>query len=459
MKAPPALVALSVAAVAWAIGGSLSGLLFKVAPVSLACLVAATFVWPQCRPGESFAGARVRVRRSLRSDLLTWIARGLVVLLLIPLANVGLCWQCDAVRIAAGADPAPPVAWLPSCLNRREHLPVPVWFLLALSVMLAVRHGLTSEDRRRFLDLLVWNAVLLAALGFVQRLMHAPGPLWLSIGGALPAWMFFSTFGYANYAAAYFMMMLCIALALWAGDVAEKRRFGVPVRALVLYGAAIGTLSRTAIVFATLVAVAGAVFTCVVLVRRIRAGVRGGWGRLLVIAGAVAACAAAFALDDVRLEVSRLRPSAVSERLFDRIASHRRAAIAVWKDYKLFGCGGRGYMHLGLSKMTAEERRNLQMLGGAHVHNDYLQFLCEHGAVGFGLMAVLFVALLRPLWGGWWRSPADVFAAAGVFAVLSQGLWDCPLACPAVLMTLFGLAASVRTGETRERWLGSGNCC
>ena len=443
MKAPPALVALSVAAVAWAIGGSLSGLLFKVAPVSLACLVAATFVWPQCRPGESFAGARVRVRRSLRSDLLTWIARGLVVLLLIPLANVGLCWQCDAVRIAAGADPAPPVAWLPSCLNRREHLSVVVLFVLALSVMLAVRHGLLAEGRLRFLDLLVWNGVALAVLGFVQRAVRAPGPLWLSSDIAvLRPDEFFSTFGYDNFGAAYFTMMLCVALALWAGDVAGKGRFGIPVRALVLYGAAVETLSRTAIVFATLVAAAGSMFACFVLVRRIRAGMRGGRWRLLVVAGAVATCAAAFALGGVRREVANLSPSAVSERVFDRIGCHRRVAIELWKDNKLFGCGGWGYMHLCTTKMTAGELKKREMRGGAFVHNDYLQFLCEHGAVGFGLMAVLVLALLGPFWDGCRCSPGGVFAVLGVLAVLLQALWDCPLRCPAVLMTLIGLVAA-----------------
>lgn len=443
MKAAPALVALSVAAVAWAIGGTMSGLLFKVAPVSLACLVAATFVWPQCLPGECLAEARVRVRRSLGADPLTWIALGLAVLLLVPLVNVGLCWQCDAARIAAGADPAPPIAWLPSCLNRREHLPVPIWFLLALSVMLAVRHGLAAGGRRRFLDLLVWNGVALAVLGFVQRVTHAPGPLWLSSEGALAPWKFFSVFGYANHAAAYFTAMLCVALALWAGDVAAKRRFGIPVRAFVLYCAAIGTLSRTAIVFATLAVAAGAAFACVVLVRRIRAGMRGGRWRFLIIAGAVAACAAAFALDDVRLELSRLSPSAVSQRMIDRAQHHRRAAIGLWRDNRVFGCGGLGYMHLCMTKMTAEELKNLQMDGGAFVHNDYLQFLCEHGAVGLGLMAVLLVALLRPFLSGWRRSPEVVFAALGMSAVLLQALWDCPLRCPAVLMTLFGLAAAV----------------
>ncbi|MBQ0033631.1 MAG: O-antigen ligase family protein [bacterium] len=447
MNAAPVLVALAVAAVAWAIGGSLSGLLFKVAPVSLACLMAATFLWPQRLPGESFAEARVRVRRSLWSDPLTWIALGLVVLLLIPLANVGLCWQCDAAQIAAGADPAPPVAWLPSCLNRREHLPVPVWFLLALSVMLAVRHGLMFEGRHRFLDLLVWNSVALAVLGFLQRAAHAPGPLGLSIGGALPTWKFFSAFGYANFAAAYFTAMLCVALALWAGDVAEGRRFGIPVRAFVLYCAALGTLSRTAIVFAPLAAAAGAVFACVVLVRRIRAGMRGGHWRFLVVAGAVAACAAAFELDGVRGEVAALEPSAVSQRMVDRAQYRRRAAIGLWKDNKLFGCGGLGYMHLCTTKMTAEELKSQEMEGGAFVHNDYLQFLCEHGAVGFGLMVVLLVALLRPLWGGWRRSPAAVFVALGVFAVLLHALWDCPLRCPSVLMTLFGLLAAGRAGE------------
>ena len=451
MKSAPVLVAFAISVVAWAIGGSLSGLLFAVAPVSLACLMAATFLWPQRLPGESVAEARVRVRRSLLTDPLTWIALGLVVLLLIPLANVGLCWQCDAAQIAEGVDPAPPVAWLPSCLRSREHLGVAVAFLLALSVMPSVRHGLTAGGRRRFLDLLVWNAEALAVLGFTQRIAHAPGPLWLSSEGELPPWLFFSTFGYVNFAAAYFTMMLCVALALWAGDVAEKRRFGIPVRAFVLYGAALGTLSRTAIVFATLVAAAGAVFACVVLVRRLREGMRGGRWRFLVIAGAVAACAAAFALGDVRGEVANLSPSAVSERIVDRIGCHRRAAIGLWKDNKLFGCGGWGYMHLCTTKMTAEELKGLQMEGGAFVHNDYLQFLCEHGAVGFALMAVLFLALIRPLWDGLRRTPGCVFAAVAMLVVLLQALWDCPLRCPAVLMTLIGLAAAAADLKGEER--------
>ena len=442
MNAAPALVALAVAAVAWAIGGSLSGLLFAVAPVSLACLLAVTFLWPQCLPGESFAGARVRVRRSLLTDPLTWIALGLVVLLLIPLANVGLCWQCDAAQIAAGADPAPPVEWLPSCLRSREQLGVAVSFLLALSVMPAVRQGLTAEGRRLFLDLLVWNGVALAVLGFVQRAAHAPGPLWLASEGELPPWLFFSTFGYVNFGAAYFMAMLCAALALWAGDVAGKRRFGVPVRAFVLYCAAVGTLSRTAIVFATLAAAAGVAFACVVLARRIRAGMRGGRWRFLVIAGAVAACVAAFAPGGVRQEVAELSPSAVAQRMIGKIGCHRRAAIGLWKDNKLFGCGGWGYMHLCTTKMTAEELKGLQMEGGAFVHNDYLQFLCEHGAVGFGLMVVLALVLLRPFCGNWRRSPGVSFAALGVLAVLLHALWDCPLRCPAVLMTLIGIASA-----------------
>lgn len=92
--------------------------------------------------------------------------------------------------------------------------------------------------------------------------------------------------------------------------------------------------------------------------------------------------------------------------------------------------------------------------------NDYLQFLCEHGAVGLGLMAILVVILLRPLWGGWRCSPTFVFAALGVFMVLLQALWDCPLRCPSVLMTLFGLlAAAVNLkGRNEERvvWRAEG---
>lgn len=101
----------------------------------------------------------------------------------------------------------------------------------------------------------------------------------------------------------------------------------------------------------------------------------------------------------------------------------------------------------------------MQVVGGINVHNDYLQFLAEHGIVGFGLFAAIVVLLLWPF-GVVWRAmvesvrfiptkdqppqPVQVFVipppAFFIFltaiATFIHGLGDCPLRSPAVL-TLF----------------------
>ena len=45
--------------------------------------------------------------------------------------------------------------------------------------------------------------------------------------------------------------------------------------------------------------------------------------------------------------------------------------------------------------------KQLQIVGGANVHNDFLQFICEHGLVGFGLLVTIFLMLVVPLFRSW----------------------------------------------------------
>ena len=52
--------------------------------------------------------------------------------------------------------------------------------------------------------------------------------------------------------------------------------------------------------------------------------------------------------------------------------------------------------------MTPQEIKKMQIIGGANVHNDTLQFLAEQGWVGFGLLALcaLLTAIpaVVPMW-------------------------------------------------------------
>jgi len=100
------------------------------------------------------------------------------------------------------------------------------------------------------------------------------------------------------------------------------------------------------------------------------------------------------------------------------------------------------------------------------VHNDYLQFLAEHGVVGFGLMLTVVILLLMPLGKVWCAmiesirfmptkeqppQPVQIFVIpAPVFCILAtavatviHGFGDCIFRSPAVLSLFMVSLASM----------------
>ena len=487
--APTAVAAASVAVV-WMFGGIRGGLLVPVVPWLVALVVEALLFFPQRREGETTFMARARVWRDLKRDPLTWTCLALFALLLVPFVNDGLCPGCDAGLVARGFPAGPPVPLIPFCVSRVDHLNVVLWFALALSSLLAVRHALSRSGKRLVLELLVWNGVALAALGFVQNALGAPGPLWDTSAGSGGPGYSFSTFGYPNMAGDYFTTLFAIAVALWrrrvedlrtarlAKDVSSsaapatrqfwtKHYFLIP--AAVLFCAAVNTLSRAAIVLVTLSAAAFFVHTFVSFVahRRRADRVRAGAWTALGLAVAVT-CACVFAPKGLVREVKTLNATAVADRVSGRGMYHSRVATEIWKDNVLFGCGGWGYVHFCIPKMTPEELSQIQKVGGINVHNDHLQFLAEHGVVGYGLMAAVAVLLLLPVVRSWRRlareamfkrgadappAPRQLFAlpAPALFILVAaactfvHAFADCPLRSPAVL-TLFYVSLAAIPG-------------
>ncbi|MGN0855008.1 MAG: hypothetical protein ACI4R9_05770 [Kiritimatiellia bacterium] len=111
-------------------------------------------------------------------------------------------------------------------------------------------------------------------------------------------------------------------------------------------------------------------------------------------------------------------------------------------------------------KQWEKDLRSIQMTGGINVHNDYLQFMDEHGAVGFACLVALVVLLVVPLSRVWRvmynavrftpnreQPPVPVglfvlpapafFILAAAAATFVHGFGDCPFRSPAVLMLFF----------------------
>ncbi|MBQ3343083.1 MAG: O-antigen ligase family protein, partial [Kiritimatiellae bacterium] len=142
-------------------------------------------------------------------------------------------------------------------------------------------------------------------------------------------------------------------------------------------------------------------------------------------------------------------------------------------EHKLFGVGGWGYVHFCLPMMTPEERDDVQMVGGINVHNDYLQFLAEHGVVGFGALVTMVVLLVWPVGHVWRRmarktrfmkpkdlppKPVQIFVLpapafcllVAITCTLVHAFGDCPLRSPAVL-TLFFVTLAAMPGFLPEK--------
>lgn len=481
-------VALIASVVVWVFGGTRGDLLYHFVPWLFVFLVEVIVCFPQRHHGESTYEARARVWRATKRDPVFWTALGLLVLLLIPFANSGLCPVCDVRTIALGIDPTPPVPFLPFCVDRMAHLNVVQWFALALSALVAVRHCLTRRGKRLVLELIVWNGVAVAALGFVQAAASAPGPLWCGWDGKAAHGSFFATFGYPNMGGDYFTTLFGVSVALWRDryeqvwrELEEKRSssradqdrglfwrmhyFLIP--AVIFFFAALNTLSRAAILLATSTAVVYFSHTLVVALHRMhraRRVVIGVWS--VVAFGLIFFFASLFMPEDMQKELNTVHTTEVLDRVSGRGQYHTRIATELWKDHLLFGCGGWGYSHLCMTKMTPEELKQLQGVGGSNVHNDYMQFLAEHGAVGFGAMVSLVLLLLLPILGEWKRlvrsarfkkgkaappRPVQVFAVpAPVFILLTaevasliHAFGDCPFRSPAVLMLFYIILAAL----------------
>ena len=512
---PVLLIFPTLAALAWIRGGTHGDLLVPTVPWLLTLVFEVLICFPQRHFGEDAVQARQRCwRRVGRDPIFFLVLLFLVVVLGIPFLNKGFCPSCDYDTILASLTPEefeqmpailedkapnPPIPFAPFCMNYRQHFEVLMWFLPALMAMLAARHALLRHGKRLLVEMLAWNAAALAVFGFIERATGAHFVMmWdqgeydafvamlrktSAISYAKPDPHFFATFGYPNMAGSFFMLAFALSLGVWMTharaaevesptDKAEVTRQRLLLRFIrahymlipvtLNFLGALFTYSRMAIITSLVMAVLAFFYYILrMLLARVdrarqvkRAAFSFVGAVLLLVIGVV------FAPDNVFDEIGHTETREALNRLTGKQDYHFHAAMKLIKKYPVFGCGGWGYKHLCLNQMEEEDMGKAMALGTANVHNDYLQFLCEHGAVGLGCLLGIFFCLIVPIFRDWGRlyraarflspenapsspravyclPPGTIWILIGSFAVALHAVFDAPLRSGAVLSLFF----------------------
>lgn len=481
------LAFLTAAATAWFYGGMRAEALLHALPWFLALTLEALLFLPQRRPYEDVVQARGRMWHGIARDPVFYLMLAFIGLLIVPFFNRGLCPNCDVAAIAAGADPAPFASYLPFCVNVKDHMEALTWFVPAFVVALTVRHALVREGKRVFVEMIVWNAVLLAVFGFIEQASGAKFVFWES--PEHPSY-FFSTFGYPNAAGSFFVMMYAFSIGLWRHHAKQTdalhdanrarhihghchywlRAHYMLVATVLLLFAILYTRSRAAIMLLAMVSIMGAGYVVMESLGRNVARVR----RLKTIAFTsvgmfvIGFSVLVFAPKSISDEMKTTDLTAIADRMTGKTEWHMTAAIEIFKEHPVFGVGCWGYKHLCLPYVPENARRSFGLWyskGGANVHNDYMQFLCEHGSVGVAILLLIVVVMLWPMVAVWNKlykaalfvradkappKPKAIFAMpAGTFWVLVGNLClcihvfgDCSMRGAAVLTVFFSSLAA-----------------
>lgn len=446
-------VALLVVWASWARGGSSPYYLWALPWLSLG-LLEMMFLMPLRHHGQSPRSAARNLFRGLVRDPAFYFGILLLIFLVIQWLNGPVELEYDDIN-KEWIYTKPPFPNLPFNADRDGARQVLIWFSSVVTAVLAIRHCLGPKSKYLLLRLLVINGALLSILGFLQ-LGFSPDKLFWHRPMEV---FFFSTFGYPNHAGAFFLLLSAVNMGLLMRAFASFDDINHPILysvTLILNIAGVyGSMCRAAMVLETLLIVFALIYAMFFLRTKIGFST---WTKIIATIAVMIGCAVFVFIKggDFAETVRDINKEQFAHVYDGDRAILADAAVDILQDYPWSGVGGWGFRrYVGL--YIGEEKWDIiQQAGKANVHNDFLQFLCEHGVVGAGLIFAIALTILVNLAirlalsgrivdqvtdkdASWFDSvpPTVVMGLAGCICTLVHCTIDLPFRSVAILLTWF----------------------
>lgn len=444
---------------AWARGGTVMPLQLLL-PWLAFFLMAGLFFgawWYRNQPESSLYGWQLLVK--LLKDPVLQLGSIFMLLLLVQWWNAGRTYIFDIANNCGTYTP-PHFAFLPSAIVKEDAAEMLRWFFPAWVILLVVRSGLiTSRGMKYILLGITVNASVLAVFGILQYVTGTNALFWI-IPLDCP---FFASFGYANHAAAFFVLLLSLALGFLANICFrsyKKRKFskriiGFIIMCILLLAAANLSLGVAGIIFSWSLVGFAVIYAVGYVWQDIRPSVRIN----LIVACVGVLCIGYFVTSGLGKDLLTFSFSQVKKKTAAKEISSRfpqvQTAISIWQDNKLCGVGGWGYRYFIQNYADDDTWELLYSSGHANVHNDPVQFLTEFGLAGFLMMTGIIIYLLIPIGKqGLFviYKPRVLYPLLGLGITVIHSLLDLPFRCPAILYHwLVVLVAIPYLGERKER--------
>lgn len=353
------------------------------------------------RRGDSVADSQARTRRKMLRDPVLYLGLAGLAFVVCQTLN-GPCRFVYDAGAQTWVLQSPPLRGLPCCLNRAESFQAFFWFIPAWAGVMAIRHGLTRRAKLRLLNTMALLSGVLAVISLFQYATGRPLLLW----GAPNVPPRYGIFDHVGFAGTYFGMMMLLTGGLLTESMTSQtgvvwRRILFVLLMLNLVAATF-TLSYPALFFVWGGALIGLVLLCHHVLPTMRGAARLKFlAILLVTAGALAFLHfVAYPENAIHAKVNALFTGKVAHSGW--AAEHRTlgtAALRIFRAHPIYGVGTWGFGHMLGQVLRDDDWRHIAEPNqeAQTCFSDPLQFLCELGVVGSGLLAAILVLLLIPV--------------------------------------------------------------